>query len=40
LHAEFLKFVFSREGQEVVVKDGHMPLSADLAKKELAKLGS
>jgi phosphate transport system substrate-binding protein len=40
LHAEFLKFVFSREGQEVVVKDGHMPLSGDLAKKELAKLGS
>ena len=25
---EFLKFVFSREGQEIVVKDGYYPLPA------------
>jgi phosphate transport system substrate-binding protein len=38
LQAEFIKFIFSKEGQEVVVKDGYMPLNADLAKKEIAKL--
>lgn len=35
---EFLKFVLSFEGQEVVVKDGYLPLTPDLVKKELAKL--
>jgi phosphate transport system substrate-binding protein len=35
---EFLKFVFSREGQEVVVKDGYMPLPAKIVAEELAKL--
>jgi phosphate transport system substrate-binding protein len=35
---EFIKFVFSREGQEVVVKDGYMPLSWDVIQKELRKL--
>jgi phosphate transport system substrate-binding protein len=35
---EFAKFIFSKEGQEVVVKDGYLPLSADIAKQELAKL--
>jgi phosphate transport system substrate-binding protein len=38
LQAEFVKFMYSKEGQEVVVKDGYMPLSAEIAKKELAKL--
>ena len=35
---QFLKFVLSYEGQEVVVKDGYLPLTSELAKKELAKL--
>jgi phosphate transport system substrate-binding protein len=35
---EFLKFVFSKEGQEIVVKDGYLPLSAAIAKEELTKL--
>ena len=35
---EFLKFVLSYEGQEVVVKDGYLPLTSELVKKELAKL--
>ncbi|HEV8243601.1 MAG TPA: phosphate ABC transporter substrate-binding protein [Nitrospirales bacterium] len=35
---EFLKFVYSREGQQVVVKDGFFPLSAAAIEKELKKL--
>jgi phosphate transport system substrate-binding protein len=35
---EFAKFVFSKEGQEIVVKDGYLPLSATIVKEELAKL--
>jgi phosphate transport system substrate-binding protein len=35
---EFLKFVYSREGQQVVVKDGFFPLSAAVLEKELNKL--
>ncbi len=38
LVGEFLKFVFSKEGQEIVVKDGYLPLSAAIVKEELAKL--
>jgi len=36
--AEFLKLVLSREGQEVVVKDGYFPLPAKIEQEELAKL--
>jgi phosphate transport system substrate-binding protein len=35
---EFLKLVFSREGQEIVVKDGYYPLPAKVVEEELAKL--
>ncbi len=35
---EFAKFIFSKEGQEVVIKDGFFPLPASVAKEELAKL--
>jgi len=38
LVGEFVKLIFSKEGQEVVVKDGYDPLSAQQAKQELAKL--
>jgi phosphate transport system substrate-binding protein len=35
---EFCKLIFSKEGQEVVIKDGYLPLPAEIAKQELAKL--
>jgi phosphate transport system substrate-binding protein len=35
---EFLGLVYSREGQEVVVKDGYLPLTAAIATEELRKL--
>ena len=35
---EFLKLVLSRDGQEVVIKDGYFPLPAKLQQDELAKL--
>jgi phosphate transport system substrate-binding protein len=38
LVAEFVKYIYGREGQEVVVKDGYMPLSAAQAQAELARL--
>ena len=39
LRAEFLRFVFSRQGQEVVVKDGYLPVPATVANEELASIG-
>jgi len=36
--AEFLKLIYSKEGQEVVVKDGYDPLPAKIVNEELAKL--
>jgi phosphate transport system substrate-binding protein len=38
LPLEFLKLVMSKEGQESVVKDGYMPLTAAIVKEELAKI--
>jgi phosphate transport system substrate-binding protein len=35
---EFIKFIYSKEGQQVVVKDGFFPLKADATEKELKKL--
>ena len=35
---ELLRFVLSEEGQRTVVKDGYLPLSAETANEELAKL--
>ncbi len=37
---EFAKFVFSKEGQEIVIKDGFMPVPFEVATKELAKLNA
>jgi phosphate transport system substrate-binding protein len=36
---EFLAFVLSRPGQQVVVKDGYIPLPAKIVEEERAKLG-
>ena len=38
LTAEFIRLVLSREGQEVVVKDGYIPLPAGVAARELIKI--
>lgn len=38
LEAEFLKLVLSSEGQEIVEKDGYIPVSAEVAQRELLKL--
>jgi len=35
---EFLKFVLSKEGQEIVIKDGYLPLTAEVAAKQAALL--
>lgn len=35
---EFLKMILSRQGQEVVVKDGYVPVPAVVADREIAKL--
>ncbi|MBK8971803.1 MAG: phosphate ABC transporter substrate-binding protein PstS family protein [Hahellaceae bacterium] len=37
--AEFLKMVLAKQGQEVVVKDGYIPLPATVAAKYRAELG-
>lgn len=39
LRREFLRYIFSRQGQLDVVKDGYYPLPATLAREELAKVG-
>jgi len=38
LEYEFVKMVLSKAGQQVVVKDGYVPLNSGLVEKELAKL--
>jgi phosphate transport system substrate-binding protein len=38
LQEEFLKFVLSREGQEIVIKDGFLPLTAKMAGSSMAEL--
>lgn len=38
LTREFLKFVLSREGQEIVVKDGYLPLPAKVVERQRALL--
>ncbi len=35
---QFLTYIYSKKGQQVVVKDGYFPLAEDQAKKEIKKL--
>ena len=35
---EYVKLIFSKEGQEVVIKDGYLPLPASIVAEELKKL--
>jgi phosphate transport system substrate-binding protein len=39
LRKEFVRFVFSKQGQEVVVKDGYLPVPATVAREELLVVG-
>jgi len=39
LRAEFVKFIFSKQGQTQVLKDGYLPLTSVMAQKSLAMLG-
>jgi phosphate transport system substrate-binding protein len=36
---EFVRYALSKAGQEVVVKDGYLPVAAKIAGEDLAKLG-
>ena len=38
LTREFVKLMVSKEGQEVVIKDGYFPIPAAIAKEELSKV--
>jgi len=39
LRREFVRYVFSREGQRVVVKDGYLPLPFPLCQKSMQQVG-
>jgi phosphate binding protein len=39
LQREFLRFVFSKQGQELVASKGFYPLPADMAARELTRVG-
>lgn len=39
LRAEFIKYVFSKEGQQIVIKDGFYPVSKALADEDLKAVG-
>ncbi len=39
LRREFIRYIFSKDGQEVVIKDGYFPVTAEIAKQVLDELG-
>ena len=39
IEREFIRFIYSRQGQTLVAKDGYIPISNDIARRELAKVG-
>lgn len=39
LRAEFIKYVFSKEGQKAVIKDGFYPVSSAIADADMKELG-
>jgi phosphate transport system substrate-binding protein len=39
IEREFIRFIFSAQGQELVEKDGYIPISPALAQHELEKVG-
>ncbi len=38
MEREFVKLILSKQGQEIVIKDGYVPLPASVVKKYLAKI--
>ena len=36
---EFIKYIFSKQGQTDVVKDGYFPITAEIVKETLGSLG-
>lgn len=39
LRREFIRYIFSKQGQQDVIRDGYYPVPAAIAKAELAKIG-
>ena len=39
LRREFVKYIFSKQGQEVVIKDGYYPVTAAVAREAIKKVG-
>ncbi|EOZ5528332.1 PstS family phosphate ABC transporter substrate-binding protein [Vibrio metschnikovii] len=39
LEREFVRFIFSKQGQDLVSKEGYLAISAEVAQQELAKVG-
>ncbi|EMK3307938.1 phosphate ABC transporter substrate-binding protein, partial [Vibrio vulnificus] len=39
IEAEFIKFIYSAQGQALVEKDGYVSITRDFAQAELAKVG-
>jgi phosphate transport system substrate-binding protein len=39
IRAEFIKMIFSKTGQESVIKDGYFPVPANIATEDLKKVG-
>jgi len=39
LRREFIRYIFSKQGQAEVIKDGYFPITADAAKKQLKLAG-
>jgi phosphate transport system substrate-binding protein len=39
LRREFVKYIFSKQGQEAVIKDGYYPVTADVARQALRQVG-
>lgn len=37
--AEFIKFIFTKEGQQVVIKDGYLPVTSQVAQESLKAIG-
>lgn len=39
IEREFIRFIFSKQGQQLVARDGYIPISGEIARRELAKIG-
>ena len=39
IEREFIRFIYSQQGQSLVSKEGYVPISARIAQSELKKVG-